>query len=167
MNVAGRQSGAAMFNGPFFHDEMTALAGFEQRYADRLIAMGRKAPKLLTVEVPVEDTLRWLGIDPDAIGDLVERVTAQFADETYSVQRSPHAAITSSPGDWKAFRYRSELIAYAVAGCTFASDGFGGVTVSRPEGMSVDEFRELKLRVTTWGAPLDQLPSLRYACHVP
>lgn len=150
MNVAGRQSGAAMFNGPFFHDEMTALAGFEQRYADRLIAMGRKAPKLLTVEVPVEDTLRWLGIDPDAIGDLVERVTAQFADETYSVQRSPHAAITSSPGDWKAFRYRSELIAYAVAGCTFASDGFGGVTVSRPEGMSVDEFRELKLRVTTW-----------------
>ncbi|WP_074354371.1 hypothetical protein [Mycobacteroides abscessus] len=138
-----------MFNGPFFHDEMTALAGFEQSYADRLTAMGRKAPKLLTVEVPVEDTLRWLGIDPDAIGDLIERVTAQFADETYS-QRSPHVAITSSPGDWKAFRYRSELTAYAVAGCTVSSDGFGGVTVSRPEGMSVDEFRELKLRVTTW-----------------
>ncbi len=71
MNAAERQSGAAMFNGPFFHDEMTALAGFEQRYADRLTTMGRKAPKLLTVEVPVEDTLRWLGIDPDAIGDLV------------------------------------------------------------------------------------------------
>ncbi|SIE05257.1 Uncharacterised protein [Mycobacteroides abscessus subsp. abscessus] len=149
MNAAGHQSGAAMFNGPFFHDEMTALAGFEQSYADRLTAMGRKAPKLLTVEVPVEDTLRWLGIDPDAIGDLIERVTAQFADETYS-QRSPHVAITSSPGDWKAFRYRSELTAYAVAGCTVSSDGFGGVTVSRPEGMSVDEFRELKLRVTTW-----------------
>ncbi|SIL16664.1 Uncharacterised protein [Mycobacteroides abscessus subsp. massiliense] len=48
------------------------------------------------------------------------------------------------------FRYRSEFTAYAVAGCTFASDGFGGVTVFRPEGMSVEEFRELKLRVTTW-----------------
>lgn len=44
MNAAGRQSGAAMFNGPVFHDEMTALAGFEQSYADRLTAMGRKAP---------------------------------------------------------------------------------------------------------------------------
>lgn len=150
MNAAGRQSGAAMFNGPVFHDEMTALAGFEQSYADRLTAMGRKAPKLLIVEVPFEDTLRWLGIDPDALGDLIKRVTAQFADETCSVPRSPHAAITSSPCDWKAFRYRSELTAYAVAGCTVSSDGFGGVTVSRPEGMSVDEFRELKLRVTTW-----------------
>ncbi|WP_234801041.1 hypothetical protein [Mycobacteroides abscessus] len=129
---------------------MTALAGFEQSYADRLTAMGRKAPQPLTVEVPAEDTLRWLGIDPDAVGDLIERVTAQFADEAYSVPRSPYAAITSSPGDWKAFRYRSELAAYAVAGCTVSSDGFGGVTVSRPEGMSVDEFRELKLRVSTW-----------------
>lgn len=44
MNAAGRQSGAAMFNGPVFHDEMTALAGFEQSYADRLTAMGRMAP---------------------------------------------------------------------------------------------------------------------------
>ncbi|WP_234802881.1 hypothetical protein [Mycobacteroides abscessus] len=126
---------------------MTALAGFEQSYADRLTAMGRKAPKPLTVEVPVEDTLRWLGIDPDAIGDLIERVTAQFADEAYSVPRSPHAAITSSPGDWKAFRYRSELAAYAVAGCTLTPDGHGGVVVTRPDWMSQSEFTELKLRV--------------------
>lgn len=137
--------------GPFLCDEMTALRGHKAAYGAWLDGLlGRRLPEPFTVKVSTDDTLRWMGIDPDDMGNLVEHVTAQFAAEAHSISRSPLAALTSSPSDGKAFRYRAELTAYAVAGCTLAPDPFGGVTVTRPEGMSIDAFRELKLRVTTW-----------------
>lgn len=137
--------------GPFIYDEMTALsapARGKSTWIDG--SLGRRFPKPLTVKVSTEDTLRWMGIEPDTLGDLIGRVTAEFDAEAESISRSPHAIIAGSTSDWKARRLRMELVDYAVAGCTVTPNEFGGFTVTRPEGMTEDEFRELVIRVTSW-----------------
>ncbi|SKT56390.1 Uncharacterised protein [Mycobacteroides abscessus subsp. massiliense] len=137
--------------GPFICDEMAALRGPEPAYGAWLDGLlGRRFPEPFTVKVSTEDTLRWMGIDPDTLGDLIGRVTAEFDAEAESISRSPHAIIAGSTSDWKARRLRMELVDYAVAGCTVTPNEFGGFTVIRPEGMTEDEFRELMLRVTSW-----------------